>query len=100
MVKCAECPRCKDSGRIDHNGNHFCICGMSGNMVYPEPRKEKRMSGRGWIHFSESSCGLYNTFDDAFNAMTAIEQKRWTEKNEANKQITILEWLEESNDTI
>ena len=33
------------------------------------------------------------TFDDAFAKMTAIEQKRWTEAHEANKQITISEWL-------
>lgn len=83
MIKCSECPRCRDAypGKLDEYGNHFCICGMSGNMVYTKPRRERRYNGGGWIKFSESSCGLYNTFDDAFNAMTPVEQKRWKEEH-------------------
>jgi len=79
MIKCSECPRCKDSypDKVDFFGNHFCICGMSGNMVYTKPRKEKRYNGKGYIHYPESSCGLYDTFDDAFYAMTRPAQKRW-----------------------
>lgn len=79
MIKCSECPRCKDTypDKKDYQGNHFHICGMSGNMVYTEPRREKRYNGKGRIKFSESSCGLYETFEDAFNAMTETEQKRY-----------------------
>lgn len=96
MISCAECPRCKPTGRKDYSGNEFSICGMSGNIVYTKPRKERRISGRGWIKYSVSSCGLYETFDDAFSKMTTIEQKRWTEAHEADKQITIAEWLEKA----
>jgi hypothetical protein len=92
MIRCYECPRCKDQpGKTDYNGNHFAICGMSGNMVYLKPRRERRYNGKGWISFSASSCGIYRTFDDAFNAMTKNEQKRWRE----NRQITLEELLKE-----
>jgi hypothetical protein len=79
MIKCSECPRCRDAypDKVDSFGNHFCICGMSGNMVYTKPRKEKRHSGKGFINHPECSCGLYDTFSDAFHAMTRPEQKRW-----------------------
>ena len=48
MIKCDTCPRCKDTypDKVDFDGNHFHICGMSGNMVYTEPRKVKRQVGR------------------------------------------------------
>ena len=79
MIKCSECPRCKDvyPERVDHFGNHFYICGMSGNIVYKKPRREKKYSGKGYIHFSESSCGIYDTFEDVFNAMPKAAQKQW-----------------------
>ena len=82
MIKCSECPRCKDTypGKLDAYGSHFCICSMSGNKVYTKPRKERRYDDRGWVNFSESSCGLYDTFDDAFESMTLAEQKQWKEE--------------------
>lgn len=96
MIKCKDCPRCKDvypPETVDHYGNHFCICGMGGNIVYPYPRKEKRYNGSGYIKFSEDSCGIYKTFEDAFNAMSKPEQLRWKAKNK--KQISIFDILEE-----
>ena len=98
MIKCSECPRCKDvypEDVTDHHGNHFCICGLSGNMVFTYPRKEKRYNGQGWIHLPEGSCGLYNTFNDAWKAMTKPEQDRWKAKHEP--QVTIFDILEEAN---
>ena len=79
MIKCDSCPRCKDvyPGKIDDTGNHFYICGMSGNKVYAKPWKEKRQSGSGYIHHSVSGCGLYGTVEDALKAMTASERRRW-----------------------
>nr|DAZ77721.1 MAG TPA: hypothetical protein [Caudoviricetes sp.] len=41
------------------NGVRWGICGMGGNIVYLEPWKEKRVSGRGYIHHNVSSCGLF-----------------------------------------
>lgn len=40
MIKCSECPRFKDHdpNKVDYQGNHFGICGMSGNM---EPQDTK-----------------------------------------------------------
>lgn len=83
FLKCSECPRFKDTApdKVDYHGNHFGICGMGGNKVYPNARKEKRYNGKGWIHFSESSCGLYKTFDEAFEKMTESEKKRWKESH-------------------
>lgn len=80
-LRCSGCPRYKDSypDKVDVYGNHFGICGMSGNKVYTKPRKEKRYNGNGYIRFSESSCGLYRCFNEAFNAMTETERKRWRE---------------------
>ena len=89
MIHCKDCPRCKDSRRTDNNGNHFSICGMTGNMVYTEPRREKRFSGKGWIRFSDSSCGIYETFDDAFDAMTKTEQKRWRDSHAVYEQMSL-----------
>ena len=78
MIRCDTCPYCKDSypGKLDAFGNHFHICGMTGNMVYTEPRKEKRYSGVGWIHFGVSGCGLFETTEEALSNMTEIERKR------------------------
>ena len=86
MIHCSECPRFKDHDpdKVDYHGNHFGICGMSGNMVYPAPRKEKRYNGHGYIHFGESSCGLYKTFEEAFAKMTKIEQERYLEEYAAH----------------
>lgn len=79
MIKCNECPRCKDTypGKLDCYGHHFHICGMFGNMVYTEPRKVKREVGHGYIHYGVSSCGLYETVEDALSHMTESEIRRW-----------------------
>ena len=71
MIKCDTCPRCKDTytGKVDADGYHFYICGMSGNMVYKEPHKIKRHNGKGYINCGISGCGLYETVDDAIEAM-------------------------------
>jgi hypothetical protein len=82
-IKCDTCPRCKDvyPGELDRDGFHFCICGMSGNIVYQIPHKIKRASGHGWIHFGIGSCGLYKSVEDALNHMTEPEVRRWREKH-------------------
>lgn len=84
-ITCAECPRCKDTypGELDRDGYHFYICGMVGNMVYKEPRKIKKASGKGYLHFPVSGCGLYKTVEDALSDMTEPAIKRW--KEEAKK---------------
>lgn len=81
MLKCKDCPRCKDvyPGKLDLDGYHFCICGMSGNKIYPEPHKIKRASGSGYLTFGGGSCGIYNTVEDALKAMTESEIRRWQE---------------------
>ena len=81
-IRCDTCPRCYDAypEKLDSFGNHFCICGMGGNMVYTTPRKEKRISGSGWIHYGISSCGLYETIDAALADMTEPEKKRYFER--------------------
>lgn len=95
MINCAECPRCKDvyPNKVDGNGNHFYICGMSGNIVYKTPRREKRYNGKGYIHFSVSSCGIYDTFEKAFNSMTQTERDRWNNDHFENKQLSIEDFL-------
>ena len=84
-IKCDTCPYCKNTcmGKLDVHGNHFHICGMTGNMVYTEPRKEKRISGSGWIHYDISTCGLFETVDEALACMTEPERKRYYERMEA-----------------
>lgn len=79
MVKCIDCPRCKDTypGKLDKDGYHFYICGMSGNIVYKEPHKIRRASGKGYLSFGYGSCGLYDTVDDALKQMTEPEIRRW-----------------------
>ena len=79
VIRCDTCPYCKDEypGKVDAQGNHFHICGMTGNMVYTEPRREKRWSGPGYIKFGISGCGLFDTVDAALASMTEIERERW-----------------------
>lgn len=82
MIKCDTCPRCKDSypGKLDSNGYLFYICGMGGNIVYKEPHKIKRYKGKGYIDLGISSCGLYETIEDALKHMTESERRRYYEK--------------------
>ena len=82
MIRCDTCPRCYDPypGKLDPFGNHFCICGMTGNMVYTTPRKEKRISGHGWIHYGVSSCGLFKSVEEVLARMTEPEKKRYYER--------------------
>lgn len=84
MIKCDTCPRCKDlyPGKVDPDGNHFCICGMTGNMVYTQPRRVKRYSGPGYLHFGISGCGLFDSVEDALASMTEIERERWRRKQQ------------------
>lgn len=79
-LKCKDCPRFKDAGHIDYEGNHFGICGMGGNMVYPEERKVKRVSGRGYIHYQPDGCGMYDTVEQALAKMTKSDVRRYKEK--------------------
>jgi hypothetical protein len=83
-LKCKDCPRFKDSGHTDHEGNHFGICGMGGNMVYPEERKVKRVSGRGYIHYQTDGCGLYDTVEQALANMTESAVRRYKERMQGN----------------
>ena len=57
-IDCLECPRCKSQNTLK-NGVKWGICGMSGNIVYLEPWKEEKVSGRGYIYHNTSSCGLF-----------------------------------------
>ena len=79
MIKCDTCPRCKDTypGKVDADGYHFHICGMSGNIVYTIPHNVKRVSGKGYLHFDVGGCGLYDTIEDALKDMTESEIRRW-----------------------
>lgn len=82
MIYCKGCPQCKDAypGKLDYSGNHFCICGMTGNMVYPEARKEQRYNGKGFISFGPGSCGIFDTVEDMLATMTESEIERWKAK--------------------
>ena len=88
MIKCDTCPRCKDSypGKVDYYGYPFRICGGTGNMVYVVPRKIKRRSGKGYIYHGISSCGLYDTVEDALAHMTESERRRWKETQEMERE--------------
>lgn len=57
-VDCPDCPQCKPKNTL-RNGARWGICGMSGNIVYLEPWKEKRIHGSGYINHDVSSCGLF-----------------------------------------
>ena len=78
-IRCDTCPRCKDvyPGKVDMDGYHYCICGMSGNIVYKIPHKIRRYSGKGYVSLGISSCGLYESVEDALKDMTKAEIKRW-----------------------
>lgn len=84
MIKCDECPRSKDTypGKLDKDGYHFYICGMSGNIVYPVPHRIKRATGSGYINLGVSSCGLYETVEEALEHMTEPEIRRWRARND------------------
>ena len=88
MIKCDTCPRCKDSypGKVDYYGYPFRICGVTGNMVYVVPCKIKRRSGKGYIYHGISSCGLYDTVEDALAHMTESERRRWKETQEMERE--------------
>lgn len=79
FIKCDTCPRCKDKypGKVDDDGYHFHVCGMGGNKVYTIPHRIKRYSGKGYINLGISSCGLYETVEDALKDMTEGEIQRW-----------------------
>lgn len=81
-IRCDTCPRCKDvyPDKVDEDGYHFHICGMSGNKVYTMPRKVRRYSGNGYIYFNASSCGLYETIEDALSHMTEPEKRRYWDR--------------------
>lgn len=68
-ITCAECPRCKQQAGL-RNGAKWGICQMSGNIVYLEPWKEKRISGSGYISHKIGGCGLYKTVADALKALS------------------------------
>lgn len=46
-------------------------------MVYPEPRKVKKVCGSGYIHYGADSCGLYETVEQALAHMPEPEIRRW-----------------------
>ena len=62
-IDCPECPRCRPRPGL-RNGVKYGICRSGGNLVYLEPRKEKRLCGSGWIHYPVSSCALYEKNDE------------------------------------
>lgn len=87
-IKCDTCPRCKDvyPDRVDADGYHFMICGVTGNIVYTIPHKMKRYSGKGYIHLGISGCGLYETIEEALDSMTESEIRRWREAKNDRSQ--------------
>lgn len=86
VIHCDICPYCKDlyPDRVDSDGNHYEICGMTGNMVYTEPGRIKRVSGHGWIHYGIGSCRLFVTVDQVLANMTEIERQRYYERTNQN----------------
>lgn len=78
-IKCDTCPRCKDEypGKLDRDGYHFYICGMSGNIVYKEYHEIRRIKGSGYIRCPVSGCGLYKSVEDALSDMTEPEIARY-----------------------
>lgn len=87
MIRCDTCPYCRNTGqadKVDSDGNYYCICGMTGNIVYTYPRRVKRYSGSGYLRFGVSSCGIFETVDDVLAHMTEIERKRYYERMKQN----------------
>lgn len=86
MIRCDTCPRYKDSypGKVDDDGYHYGICGMTGNIVYAIPHKIKRYSGHGYISLGVSTCGIFETVDDVLKKMTEPEIQRWRESQNEN----------------
>ena len=87
VIRCDTCPRCKDvyPDKRDRFGYHFYICGMTGNIVYKEPHKEKRYSGKGWIHYGISTCGIFETVEDVLKKMTESERRRYYARTEVQQ---------------
>ena len=83
MIRCDTCPYCKDTypDKLDRDGYHFCICGMTGNIVYTTPHKIKRVTGSGYIHCGISSCGIFESFEDVWKKMTEPQQRHWKERH-------------------
>lgn len=86
MIRCDTCPRCKDAypGKLDRDGYHFHICGMSGNIVYTTPHRIRRYNGKGYINLGVSSCALYESIEDAMTHMTAAEIRRLKDEKNTN----------------
>lgn len=80
-IDCLECPHCKPKSGYWH-GVRYGICDNSGNVVYLEPRREKRIYGSGYIHYLVSSCGLYESVEDALKKMTHAAIRQWKERKE------------------
>lgn len=78
-IGCDTCPRCKDiyPGKVDMWGYHYCICGMTGNIVYKIPHKIKKATGKGWLKLGIGGCGLYESVQRALADMTESEIMRW-----------------------
>lgn len=91
-IRCDECPYAKDTypGKVDAWGNHFHICGMTGNIVYTKPRREPRYNGKGWINFPVSGCGLFESAEEALGSMTAAERERAIQR----PQVSIFDLLD------
>jgi hypothetical protein len=63
-------------------------------MVYKEPRRVKRISGKGYLHYSVSSCGLYETIEEALKQMTKSEKERyWKSMSCENRQLSIDDFI-------
>ena len=78
-IGCDTCPRCKDiyPDKVDMWGYHYCICGMTGNIVYKIPHKIKKATGKGWLKLGIGGCGLYESVQRALADMTESEIRRW-----------------------
>ena len=63
-LTCVECPKCIPSDEM-HYGVKFGICSVTGNVVFLEPWKEKKIKGRGWIYHEVTGCGLYRKEESA-----------------------------------
>jgi len=75
-MKCADCPRWYDPypEKRDAYGNHAVICGMSGNLIYLEPRREPKYSGGGYMYFKAYGCNIYGSPEEALAAMLKPEK--------------------------